>query len=385
MKPNYTAANFDHGPLLVFYEMTLACDLACAHCRACAQPRRHPHELSPEQSRALVDDLLRFDTPPLLVLTGGDPLKRQDVTDLTAYAVRRGLHVAMTPSATPLVTRAALERLQSAGLSRLALSLDGVDAATHDAFRNVEGSYDRTFAILADARALGLPLQINTTVTGRNVNQLDAIADLLATQGIVLWSVFFLIPVGRGLAEQRLSAAQCEQVFDTLWRHAQCQPYGIKTTEAPHYRRYVLERRGDPQRHRSGRNNSENVQRAPLGVNDGKGVMFVSHTGQVFPSGFMPIECGRFPRESVVDVYRHSAVMRQMRTPDALHGKCGACEYRHICGGSRARAYALTRDPLASEPDCLYTPRSLRNRTADQRERRPVEPSPNPSAATGCA
>jgi len=355
MKPTYTVADFDREPFLVFYEITRACDLACAHCRACAQPRRHPRELSPARSRDLVDDLLRFDPPPLLVLTGGDPLKRDDVFDLTAYAVRRGLRVAMTPSATPLVTRDALARLHDAGLSRLALSLDGVDAATHDAFRNVAGSYDRTFAILADARDLGLSLQINTTFTQRNVGQLDAVADLIADRGIVLWSVFFLIPVGRGLREQRLRPAQYEQVFEQLWRHAQRQPYGIKTTEAHHYRRFVLQQQGDPQRDPQG-HRGDRLQRAPLGVNDGKGVLFISHTGQIFPSGFMPLECGRFPTESVVDVYRHSPVMRQLRDPDQLHGKCGICEYRRICGGSRARAYAVTRDPLASEPDCLYVP-----------------------------
>jgi len=359
MRPLFTAADFARDPFLVFYEVTRACDLVCAHCRACAQPKRHPRELSPAQSRRLVDDLLRFDRPPLLVLTGGDPLKRDDVYDLTAYAVGRGLRVAMTPSATPLVTREALARLKAAGLSRLALSLDGQDAATHDGFRNVVGSLDRTFAILADARAAGLSLQINTTVTQRNVDQIDAIAALRATPNILLWSVFFLVPVGRGLGEQRLSGEQCEQVFARLWHHANRQPYGIKTTEAHHYRRFVLQQTGDPQRDPAG-HTGDRVQRAPLGVNDGKGVMFISHTGQVFPSGFMPIECGRFPRQSVVAVYRDAPLMRQLRDPNRFHGKCGVCEFRHICGGSRARAYALTRDPLASEPDCVYQPQALR-------------------------
>lgn len=359
MRPSYTAADFARSPFLVFYEITRACDLACAHCRACAQPQRHPHELTPVQSRALVDELLRFDPPPLLVLTGGDPLKREDVFDLTSYAVQRGLSVAMTPSATPLVTPEALGRLKSAGLSRLALSLDGCDAATHDAFRKVAGSFDRTFEILREARGLGLPLQINTTVTARNLCQLDAIADLIEGHGILLWSVFFLVPVGRGLAEQRITAAQCEEVFQTLWRNASRRTFGIKTTEAHHYRRFVLQRMGDPRRDPQG-HTGQPLQRAPLGVNDGKGVMFVSHTGQVFPSGFMPLECGRFPRDSVVEVYRHSALMRQLRDPDGFHGKCGVCEYRRVCGGSRARAYALTRDPLASEPDCNYVPRAMR-------------------------
>ena len=301
MRPDYKSVDFDRGPFLVFYELTRACDLACAHCRACAQPARHPQELSPESSRTIVDQLLGFDKPPLLVLTGGDPLKRDDVFDLTAYATSRGLRVAMTPSATPLVTRDALAKLRDAGLSRLALSLDGVDARTHDAFRRVQGSYRRTLEILAEARELDLALQVNTTVTQRNVGQIDALADRLATQGIALWSVFFLIPVGRGMAEQRLSAEQCEQVFETLWRHARRQPYAIKTTEAHHYRRFVLQHLGDPRREPDG-TAGDQVQRAPLGVNDGRGVMFISHTGQIFPSGFMPVECGRAPADSVVDV-----------------------------------------------------------------------------------
>ncbi len=359
MKPNYTTADFVKSPFLVFYEITRACDLACAHCRACAQPQRHPHELTPELSRALVDDLLRFEKPPLLVLTGGDPIKREDVFDLTAYATGKGLNVAMTPSATPLVTHQALQKLHAAGLHRLALSLDGADPATHDDFRNVPGSYQRTFEILADARQVGLPLQINTTITRRNVEQVDAMAELIAREKTVLWSVFFLVPVGRGLHEERIDARQCEQVFERLWHHAQQQNFSIKTTEAHHYRRFVLQKMGNPQHNPQGVHHNQQ-QRAPLGVNDGKGVMFISHIGQVFPSGFMPIDCGRFPEQSLVSIYQNSPMLQQLRNPDGFHGKCGVCEYRQICGGSRARAYAVTRDPLASEPDCIYTPTALR-------------------------
>jgi radical SAM protein len=362
-RPAAAAVDLHRDPFLVFYEITRACDLACAHCRACAQPQAHPRELSPSLSRDLIDNLLQFTRPPLLVLTGGDPLKRPDVFDLTAYAAARGLQVAMTPSATPLVTRDALHRLHDAGLARLAVSLDGADAHTHDDLRRVPGSFARTVDILADARDIGLSLQINTTITRRNVHQVDAMADIVAAQGVMLWSVFFLIPVGRGLQEQRITPEQYEEVFARLWFHAGRQPYGIKTTEAHHYRRFVLQRMGDPQRDPTG-HTGDRVQRAPLGVNDGKGVMFVSHTGQVFPSGFMPIECGRFPRDSVVTAYRHSTLMQQLRDPDGFHGKCGACEYRHVCGGSRARAYAVTRDPFGSEPDCIYIPQALREKAA---------------------
>ena len=181
----------------------------------------------------------------------------------------------------------------------------------------------------------------------------DAMAELLGGLGIVLWSVFFLIPVGRGLAGERLSAEECEEVFARLWGHARRQPYAIKTTEAPHYRRFVLQHAGDPRLTPAGIR-PDQVQRAPVGTNDGKGVMFVSHTGQIYPSGFMPITCGRFPRDSAVEVYQRSPIFRSLRDPDQLKGKCGRCEYRGVCGGSRARAYAVTRDPLAAEPDCAY-------------------------------
>jgi radical SAM protein len=353
--PLYTAADFAHSPFVAFYEVTRACDLLCRHCRACAQPRRHPYELETGQARVLLEQFAAFPKPPVLVFTGGDPMKRDDIYELVQHAAEAGLTTAMTPSATPLVTRDALARLKDAGLTRLAVSLDGADAQTHDAFRGVRGSFARTLEVLADAQECGFSLQINTTLTQRNVTQVDAMAELCAAQGITLWSVFFLIPVGRGLAEQRLSGAQCEEVFEQLFQHSLRQPYGIKTTEAHHYRRFVLQQRGNPLRQPEGAP-AGRPQRAPLGVNDGRGVMFVSHTGAIYPSGFMPINCGKFPKQSIVDVYQNSELFRSLREPDRLGGKCGVCDYREICGGSRARAYALTRDPLAAEPDCIYQP-----------------------------
>lgn len=354
-----TTADFDHSPFLVFYEITRACDQVCHHCRACAQPRRHPNELTHEQSKAMIDQLTTFAHLPLLVFTGGDPLKRPDVFDLVNYARRVGLNTAMTPSATPLVTVDAINRLRDAGLGRLAVSLDAADAETHDAFRGTSGSFDRTLQIMETARKLDVPMQVNTTISQRNVDQVDNMAELLADHGIVLWSVFFLIPVGRGRVEPRISPTQYEQVFEKLWRHAQTKPFGIKTTEAHHYRRFVLQRQGDPQRDPL-RHRGQRVQRAPLGVNDGRGVMFVSHVGQIFPSGFMPIDCGRFPRDSIVDVYQNHPLFRTLRNPNLLKGKCGRCEFRSICGGSRARAYAVSRDPMAQEPDCMYQPQAAK-------------------------
>jgi AdoMet-dependent heme synthase len=351
---NYSPHDFGTSPLMFYYEVTLACDLACKHCRASAQEEPHPEELSTEQAKALLEQVASFPRRPTLVMTGGDPLKRGDLLELIRHAVAAGLQRALTPSATPLATFAAFERVREAGVRGLGISLDGADAAVHDAFRGLEGSFSQTMRMLDFARALEMPVQVNTTITRRNVHQVDAIAELLATQGIAMWSVFFLVPVGRGVEEQRISPAEYETVFEQLWSHSHRQPYAVKTTEAPHYRRYVLQRGGDPL---AGPRDAGHGHRAPLGVGDGKGIMFVSHTGEIYPAGFLPLGCGRFPHNSVIDVYQNHPVFRALREPDGFKGRCGICEYRRVCGGSRARAFALTGDFLETDPDCNYEPK----------------------------
>jgi len=357
---DYSRFDFGTSPLMFYYEVTLACDLVCKHCRASAQEQRHADELSTDQSKALLDQIATFPRKPMLVFTGGDPLKRADLFELIRHAVDRGLQLALTPSATPLATFEAFERARAAGVRRLGISLDGADAATHDAFRGWEGSFDRTILMLENAKKLGLAVQVNTSVTRRNVAQLDAIADLLARHGIAMWSVFFLVPVGRGIEEQRISPEEYETVFERLWYHARHQPYSVKTTEAPHYRRYVLQQGGNPLAGPGDAADSASRRghRAPLGVGDGKGIMFVSHTGEIFPAGFLPLLCGRFPTDSVVDVYQKHPIFLALRDPDRFKGRCGICEYRDVCGGSRARACAVTGDFLESEPDCIYVPGS---------------------------
>jgi MoaA/NifB/PqqE/SkfB family radical SAM enzyme len=335
--------------MVVFYEVTRACDLLCKHCRASAQPHCDPRELSGATAKALIDDLTRFPKPPLLVLTGGDPLKRPDVFELIHHATARGLVVAMTPSATPLVTAQAIRRLHASGLHRLAVSLDGCDAETHDGFRRVAGSFAQTLWIVAEARRIGLPVQINTTIARHNLHQVDAMAERVGGMDVALWSVFFLVPTGRAQVEQRVTAAECEAVFERLWHHQRRGSCPIKTTEAPHYRRYVLQQM-------KALGTRKPARLPTMGTNDGKGVMFVSHTGEIYPTGFLPIACGPFPLDSTVRVYQESTLFRALRDADRLGGKCGACEFKEICGGSRARAFALTGDPLAAEPDCAYVP-----------------------------
>ncbi len=357
--PHYTASDFDLNPLMFYYEVTQACDLVCKHCRASAQEEPHPEELSTAQSLALIDQVATFDRPPILVFTGGDPLKRADLFDLIHHADDRGLMTALTPSATPLATPEAFTRAREAGVKRLGISLDGADPVTHDAFRGWEGSFERTLGMLDAARDLDMAVQVNTSITRLNFDQIDAIAEVLADRGVAMWSVFFLVPVGRGMEQERIKPAEYETAFERLWHHARTKPYGVKTTEAPHYRRYVLQHQGDPlaapqqgTRHAP----RDASHRAPLGVWDGRGVMFTSHNGEIYPAGFLPLLCGRFPEDSVVETYRNHPTFRDLRTPDKFGGNCGRCEYRYICGGSRARAWAVTGDALASEPDCIYIP-----------------------------
>jgi len=354
-KTSFCRRDFDRSPMLVFYEVTQACELVCQHCRACAQPDAHPDELSTQESLRLIDQLSEFPEPPMLVLTGGDPLCRKDIFQLIEYATTTGLDTSITPSATPLVTKESINRLQKSGIHRLAVSIDGTNAETHDGFRGVVGSFARSLEILSDARKAGLPTQVNTTLVPENVGQINELAALLADLDITMWSVFFLVPVGRGELVSRLSPLECEQAFELLWHQSKRQPYSIKTTEAPHYRRFVM------QQERLSRSLED--ARAPFratGINDGKGVMFIGHTGTVSPSGFMPIDCGRFPQQSAIEIYQNSPLFQGLRDANRLEGKCRQCEYRTICGGSRARAYALTDNPFAEEPDCAYIPPSMR-------------------------
>ncbi|MFN3325612.1 MAG: TIGR04053 family radical SAM/SPASM domain-containing protein [Bryobacteraceae bacterium] len=346
--------NFDDAPFLVIWEVTQSCDLACAHCRACAVPSRHPGELTTGEGFRLLETVRSFGDP-LVVFTGGDPLKRPDLSDLLAHSVRLGLRTTVTPSATPLLTAAAIADFQLAGVARMALSLDGPDSLTHDGFRRVNGSFDRTLSALREARRIGLATQINTTVTRRNLGRLSEIAALVEEVGAKLWSVFFLVTTGRALVEDDLTAEEYEQVFEFLFELSTVAPFDIKTTEAQHYRRYVAQRK------KAGGGSAHHAPAGPIarqtGINDGKGLVFMSHTGEIYPSGFLPVSGGNVRRDSLVEAYRDSPLFRTLRDSDRLGGKCGQCEYRNLCGGSRSRAYALTGDFLAEDPRCIYVPR----------------------------
>ena len=371
----YSRDDFGTNPLMFYYEVTQACDLVCKHCRASAQEKAAEDELPAELSLRLIDQVASFPRKPNIVFTGGDPLKRADLFTLIRHAASKGLTTALTPSATPLATRQAFEEAKKSGIQALGISLDGPTAEIHDAFRSFEGSFDKTTEMLENAKALQIPVQVNTSITRRNVGFIDAMAEHLAQfGGVVMWSVFFLVPVGRGIEEERISSEEYESVFAKLWHHANEKPFAVKTTEAPHYRRFVLRQGGNPldvprpfrleKTTDGGQQTAEPPiplptlqkvrHRAPLGITDGRGIMFVSHNGSIYPAGFLPLECGRFPKDSVVNVYQSHPTFKALQNPDNYKGICGRCEYRYVCGGSRARAYAVTGDPLEAEPDCCY-------------------------------
>jgi radical SAM protein len=346
--------NFDQSPMLVIWEATQACDLACVHCRASAQSERHPNELTTEQGYRLLDEIRSFGEP-LMVFTGGDPLKRPDLFDLIRYSVKIGLRTNVTPSATPLLTAEAIEGFKQAGITRMAISLDGPDARSHDDFRGIPGTFDRAMFALRHARDIGLDTQLQTTVTRRNMARLAEVAEIARDVQTKMWSLFFLIVTGRAEESDDLLAPEYEQVFEFMYDLSKTAPFGIKTTEAMHYRRYVAQRI-KAEHGESVNENAKGVAFRTAGVSDGKGFVFVSHTGEIFPSGFLPVSGGNVLRDSLTGVYRDSDLFRSLRDTTQREGKCGLCEYQKVCGGSRSRAYAFTGNYLAEDPRCVYQP-----------------------------
>jgi radical SAM protein len=356
MRREVTRHPFDNHPFLAIWELTQACDLACVHCRACAKAERDSGELSTEEGKRLLGEIAAMGTP-LVVLTGGDPAKRPDLLDLIAHGRKVGLAVAVTPSGTPLMTRALLADMRDAGMARLAVSIDGPTEEVHDAFRRVEGSFAHTLRILRDAKELGIERQVNTTLGGNNLRSLRAMSELVADVGAVLWSVFVVVPTGRAGPSLLLGPRALEQALHELAEIAEGAPFAVKTTAAPHYRRIQLERSspGGPTGVLRDVDDAGQVL-GPRGINDGAGFLFVSHTGDIYPSGFLPIRAGNVREDAVADVYRASPLFHALRHGE-LSGKCGVCPFRRVCGGSRARAFAMQGDALASDPLCAYVPR----------------------------
>jgi AdoMet-dependent heme synthase len=362
------AVDFSQRPMLVFWEMTRACLLACRHCRASATPHAAPGELSLDEGRGLIEQVAGFGRPhPILVLTGGDCLLRPDLFDLAGYAVSLGVPVCMSPSVTPLLTPGMISRIAGSGVKAVSVSLDGARAATHDGVRGIAGHFGRTVQAIRRLVAAGVTVQVNTTVMSANVAELPDIAALLAQTGSHMWEVFFLVHVGRGTAAGAISPAGHEDVCHFLYDAAH-HGFVVRTVEAPLFRRVVaLRRAGEPPPdtplYRALSRRLGLLLGPPAGrpsahtaaTRDGKGILFVAHDGEVYPAGFLPLGLGNIRDRPLRDIYRDDPLLRRIR--DArFTGRCGRCEYADLCGGSRARAYAASGDPLGEDPSCPYQP-----------------------------
>ncbi|HBX80152.1 MAG: TIGR04053 family radical SAM/SPASM domain-containing protein [Propionibacteriaceae bacterium] len=348
---------YDRAPMIVYWELTNACGLACRHCRATAMPDPAPGEFSLAEIEAHLESFAAFGEPrPHVVFTGGDPLKRGDLRQILHAAARLGIGASLAPAVTPLLTRERMAEFVEDGVQAISLSLDGSTAALHDGLRGVPGTFDATMQALDDAASVGIPVQVNTLVTDVTAADLPAVYDLLKGKTLQRWSLFFLISVGRGNQLQEMTPGKAEQLMVWLGRLARDAPFQVKTTEAMQYRRIAaqaaLKRGLTP----------EQIEASPMargyGIRDGNGIVFISHLGDVTPSGFLPIAVGNLRDTPLPELYRDAPLMKALRTPSEFKGRCGVCEFNLWCGGSRARAYAWTGDPLETDPLCPYQPKA---------------------------
>jgi len=351
--------DYSRTPMNIYWEMTQACALACRHCRAEAVPCPHPEELSFDEGRSFLRQILDFGDPlPQLILTGGDPLARKDLYELIHEARKLGIGVSITPAATPAFTREVLVRLKEHGVEGLGLSLDGSMAERHDSIRGVPGTFDRTMQAIRWAQELEMPLQVNTLVSAETADDAPAVYELLKPFAVSRWSLFFLISVGRGKVLQPLTPQQGEELMAWIYKTSRIAPFTVATTEAPSYRRVALEKM------RAEGLSGEQIKRSGayrgFGIRDGHGIMFVSNTGDICPAGFLPLVTGNVRRDGVADVYRNAPLFRSLHDPSQFQGRCGYCEYHALCGGSRARAFGATGNPLAEDPFCAYEPQQSR-------------------------
>ncbi len=377
------ALNFNERPILVFWESTRACLLACKHCRAEAIAQPMPGELSTEEGFRFIESLTAFGRPyPVLIITGGDALMRDDIFELVAKARSLEIPVGIAPSVTPRLTDEHIQKLLDLGIKVVSLSLDGATAKTHEGVRGISGHFADTVLALRRLVKAGFDVQVNTAVMRDNVRELPALAELLTEIGVKIWEVFFLIHVGRGKDSQEISATECEDVSHLLF---EASGYGItvRTVEAPFFRRVVAERKAaDPQQEATTLQIFKQFHLSPLymelsmdlrsrlgpqtttpkaqtsGTRDGKGIIFISHDGTVYPAGFLPLPLGNVRTENTADIYRHHPTLQAIRSGQ-FDGKCGVCEYHDACGGSRSRAFSYTGNPLATDPSCIYEPRNI--------------------------
>jgi len=360
--------DFARRPMLVFWEVTRACLLACKHCRASATEGALPGELTTAEGRDLIDQVADFGRPyPILVLTGGDCLLRPDLFDLVEHATGLGVPVALSPSVTPSLTPQMIDRIVASGVKAVSISLDGAVPATHDGVRGTPGHFEDTIKVISALSTAGLTVQVNTTVMRANVDELADVADLISRAGAHIWEVFFLVQVGRGVATDAVTPAEHEDICHFLYDASQ-HGFIVRTVEAPFFRRVVSRRQAGDPAPTSGLYQALSGRLATLmgpatarpraqtaATRDGKGILFVAHDGEINPAGFLPQPLGNVRDESIAAIYRDDPLLRRIRAAD-FTGRCGRCEYADMCGGSRARAFAASGDPLGEDPACPYQP-----------------------------
>ncbi len=357
--------------MLVFWETTRACLLACRHCRASATPHAWPGELNRAEGLNLINQVAGFGRPyPILVLTGGDCLLRPDLFELAGHAATLGIPVCLSPSVTPRLTGDVIDKIAGSGVKAVSISLDGAHAATHDGVRGIDGHFGATVRAIRELARAGLSVQVNTTVMQANARELAGVAALAAGSGARSWEVFFLVHVGRGAAEGAVTPAEHEEICHFLYDAAH---YGlvVRTVEAPFFRRVVAQRRAGQPPPSGALYTGLTAQLTHLlgaraarpsahtaATRDGKGILFIAHDGEVYPAGFLPVGLGNIRDQSLRTVYRDNPLLRSIRAAE-FAGRCGRCQYADLCGGSRARAYAATGDPLGDDPACTYQPSPL--------------------------
>jgi radical SAM protein with 4Fe4S-binding SPASM domain len=341
-------------PLAVTWETTLACDPA--HEVQQAPGERHPLELNTEQAEKLIADVAEL-CPPIFGFAGGDPLRRPDIYQLIASAAFKSLHPVLAVNASSLSAEAVLE-MKKAGLSRLALNIDGPTEEIHDQLLGLPGSFARTLSAMYWADRCWLPIQVSTTVSRRNMNDLENILHVIKSFRLTLWNLCFPIPANRDQAADVLSPVECERVFARIYKMSQEVQFKIKTTEAQHYRRYVLQQRARTRGQTKG-GMSEGIP-GILPINEAHASIFISYTGEVFPGARLPLSAGNIRDTRLAEIYRNSELFRKFRDTNNLEGKCGDCECREICGGSRARVYALTGELFGEDPCCIYQPKRVK-------------------------
>jgi len=351
-----------YRPRLVFWELTTGCNLRCIHCRASATELMSPDDLTYSECTGIIDQLAEF-APFILVLSGGEPLWRRDVFDIAKYARERGIRVALATNGT-LIDEAMAQRIHEAGIERVSISLDGADPVTHDTFRGHQGAFAAAVKGIELLKELGVSTQINTTVSRHNAHELPRILKLAEDLGVQAFHMFLLVPVGCGLTikdEQAIQGEEAEEILEWFYEQSLTSRLELKATCAPHYYRIMRQRRAEARRagEKVPELAKEGMHAVTKGCLAGTAVCFISHQGEVFPCGYLPVSAGSLRETPFREIWEKAPIFQDLRDTERLEGKCGICEFKNICMGCRARAYGMTGDYLAEEPFCVYEPRNL--------------------------